>query len=49
MADQPRYKPLAKSTFFGDDRSARPLVPGTVAQGQLKADERFYTGKSGGS
>jgi mono/diheme cytochrome c family protein len=48
MADQPRYKPLAKSTFFGDDRSARPLVPGTVAQGQLKADERFYTGKSGG-
>jgi mono/diheme cytochrome c family protein len=30
MADQPRYKPLAKSTFFGDDRSARPHVPGTV-------------------
>jgi mono/diheme cytochrome c family protein len=49
MADQPRYKPLAKSTFFGDDRSARPLVPGTVARGQLKADERFYTGKSGGA
>lgn len=48
MADQPRYKPLAKSTFFGDDRSARPLEPGTVARGQLKADERFYTGKSGG-
>lgn len=48
MADQPRYKPLAKSTFFGDDRSARPLEPGTVARGQLRADERFYTGKSGG-
>jgi len=48
MADQPRYKPLAQSMFFGDDRSARPLVPGTVARGYLNADERFYTGKSGG-
>ena len=48
MADQPRYKPLQKSTFFGDDRSARPLTPGTVARGHLNADERFYTGKSGG-
>jgi mono/diheme cytochrome c family protein len=49
MADQPRYRPLQQSTFFGDDRSARPLPPGTVAQGQLKADERFSTGKSGGA
>ena len=48
MADQPRYKPLAQSSFFGDDRSARPLVPGTVARGYLNADEQFYTGKSGG-
>jgi hypothetical protein len=47
MADQPRYKPLAKSTFFGDDRSARPLVPGTVARGHLDANEAFYTGKVG--
>lgn len=49
MAEQPSYRPLEKSTFFGDDRSARPLVPGTVARGQLRADERFYTGKSGGN
>jgi Cytochrome C oxidase, cbb3-type, subunit III len=48
MADQPSYRPLAKSTFFGDDRSARPLVPGTVARGYLRADERLYAGKSGG-
>ena len=48
MADQPKYKPLQKSTFFGDDRSARPLPPGTVARGHLNADERYYTGKSGG-
>ncbi|HSB78094.1 MAG TPA: cytochrome c [Candidatus Methylomirabilis sp.] len=49
MADQPRYKPLAQSAFFGDDRSARPPVEGTVARGHLNADERFYTGKSGGA
>lgn len=48
MADQPRYKPLARSTFFGDERSGRPLVEGTVARGHLDADEQFYTGKSGG-
>ena len=47
MADQPRYKPLAKSAFFGDDRSARSLLPGTVALGRLKSDERFLTRKSG--
>jgi mono/diheme cytochrome c family protein len=48
MADQPRYKPLAKSEFFGDDRSARPAVEGTVARGALQTDELFYTGKIGG-
>jgi mono/diheme cytochrome c family protein len=48
MADQPSHRPLTKSTFFGDDRSGRPLEPGTVAQGFLRADERLYTGKSGG-
>ncbi len=48
MADQPRYKPLARSEFFGDERSARPLVEGTVARGDLEADEQFYTGKTNG-
>jgi len=47
MADQPRYQPLQRSTFFGDERSARPLVPDTVARGHLDADEAFYTGKVG--
>jgi mono/diheme cytochrome c family protein len=32
MADQPRYKPLAPSTFFPDGASARPPVPNTVAR-----------------
>jgi len=48
MHDQPRYKPLARSTFFGDERSARPLVADTVARGQLHDDEQLYTGKLGG-
>jgi mono/diheme cytochrome c family protein len=48
MADQPRYKPLARSEFFNDERSARPLVEGTVARGQLESDEHFYTGKVNG-
>ena len=49
MADQPRYQPLQRSTFFGDERSARPLVSGTVAQGQLRVNEPLYTGKSNGA
>jgi mono/diheme cytochrome c family protein len=48
MADQPRYEPLDASTFFGDERAARPLVEGTVATGQLRDDEHFYMGKEGG-
>jgi cbb3-type cytochrome c oxidase subunit III len=48
MADQPRYKPLAKSNFFDDERAARPLPEGTVARGQLHADSHLYTGKSNG-
>ena len=48
MADQPRYEPLSRSTFFGDERAARPLVEGTVARGELRSDEHLYTGKQGG-
>jgi mono/diheme cytochrome c family protein len=48
MNDQPRYKPLAETDFFGDDRSARPQVPDTVARGQLHTNELFDTGKIGG-
>ena len=45
MHDQPRYKPLAGTEFFGDGRSARPVVEGTVARGQLRIDSTRYTGK----
>ena len=47
MHDQPRFKPLAKSDFYADLRSARPPVEGTVARGQLHEDTYFYTGKMG--
>jgi mono/diheme cytochrome c family protein len=45
MQDQPKYIPLRPSGFFVDQRSARPLVDGTVARGALEDDTLFYTGK----
>jgi len=48
MHVQPRYKALDPSTFFDDGRSARPVVPGTVARDQLRTDEALYTGKLNG-
>ena len=48
MADQPRYEPLVGSTFFSDDRAARPFVEGTVARGQLRDDEHLYRGRQRG-
>jgi hypothetical protein len=47
MHDQPRYKPLARSSFFEDGRASRPLVAGTIARGHLHEDTRLYTGKEG--
>lgn len=48
MADQPRVEPLEASKFFADGQSARPLVPGTVARGQLRIDTAFFEGKVDG-
>jgi len=47
MHDQPKYKPFRQSDFFADQRSARPLVPGTVARGSLREDPVYFTGKNG--
>jgi mono/diheme cytochrome c family protein len=49
MHDQPKYLPLRASTFFGDGLSARPVVEGTVARGQLNDDELRHTGKQNGN
>jgi len=45
MHDQPKFVPLRPTDIFGDGRSERPLVEGTVARGQLNDDVAFYTGK----
>jgi mono/diheme cytochrome c family protein len=47
MHDQPRFKPLAKSDFYPDLRSARPPVEGTIARGQLQQDSYFSSGRIG--
>jgi mono/diheme cytochrome c family protein len=44
MHDQPKYIPLRPSDFFGDGRSERPLLPDTVARGDLKEIRAFYAG-----
>ena len=48
MHDQPKYKAQARSDFFADQRAGRPLVPGTVARGFLRADALAYTGRVDG-
>jgi mono/diheme cytochrome c family protein len=45
MAHQPSYRPLRPSAFFENGMSARPLVKGTVARGQLQDDMHLYEGK----
>ncbi len=45
MDDQSYAKPQTESTFFADGQAMRHHVEGTVAQGQLQADEPTYTGR----
>jgi hypothetical protein len=47
MANEPRYKPLAASTFFADGRASRDLVLGTVARGHEAREGPLYTGRVG--
>jgi hypothetical protein len=49
MHDQPKYIPLRQSAFFNDARSARPVIEGTVARGQLRDDDLLYEGKLNGA
>jgi len=46
MDDQPKFKAQAANEFFSDGRAMRPLVDGTLAQGQFHEDEGPYTGKN---
>jgi hypothetical protein len=45
---QPKYLPYQPTDFFGDGRSERPPVPGTVARGHLRVDELMFTGEENG-
>ncbi len=47
MVTQPKILPYQESDFFADGRSARPVVPGTVARGHLRVDRAYYEGKVG--
>jgi mono/diheme cytochrome c family protein len=47
MDRQPKYKALAQSPFFADGRASRMPPPGTVAVGQLRPDESYFTGIQG--
>lgn len=42
---QQKLLPQAASPFFADGRAMRPLVDGTVAQGQLREDDAYWRGR----
>jgi hypothetical protein len=48
MQNQPKFIPLRENSFYPDRASARPVVEGTIARGQLESDPLLYTGKVDG-
>ena len=48
LHDAPRYEPLEEATFFSNGAASRVLVANTVARGQLREDDHFFTGKVNG-
>jgi mono/diheme cytochrome c family protein len=48
MYNQPKYRTFEACDFFADGSSARSVVPGTIARGQLREDEAFFTGRRDG-
>lgn len=49
MHDQPRFEPLEANSFFSDHRSARPILKGVVARGDLQEDDHLYKGQENGA
>jgi mono/diheme cytochrome c family protein len=47
MVDQQHLKPLAEENFFRDGAGSRIPPAHSVARGQLREDEQFFTGKIG--
>jgi hypothetical protein len=48
MQNQNKVRPYRASAFYADGSSARQLPAHTVARGDLRADEAFYSGVRGG-
>jgi mono/diheme cytochrome c family protein len=48
MADQAHHEPLEASPFFADGAASRPIPAHTIARGQLRGDEHYFTGRVGG-
>jgi len=46
MDNQPKYKAQAESEFFEDGAAMRMPVAGTLAMGDLRADQAYYLGKN---
>jgi mono/diheme cytochrome c family protein len=46
MDRQEKYKPQARSAFFADGRTDRPLPPGVVARGQLRLEVHLNEGRA---
>src|SRR5262245_42753857 len=44
MGNQPKFRPQDENLLFADGRAMRPMIPGTVARGQLAADDHFTFG-----
>ena len=49
MDVQPKFKPQAETPLFADGLTMRLPVPGTIASGDLRADDHFYRGLVGES
>jgi mono/diheme cytochrome c family protein len=47
MANQPSVRPFERSAFHRDGLGARPVLPHTVARGQMRTDRELFTGMSG--
>ena len=49
MTDQPKAKTFSESSFFKSGTNARPIPPNTVPRGDVREDEKFYTGLMNGT
>jgi mono/diheme cytochrome c family protein len=46
MREQSKVEPLDQSDFFLDGQASRPLLPETVARGELDLDRALYEGRN---